>query len=65
MQLVTIDSREVAGRPGVVTANGEYAGKGPFWKSMLWFSRDEIRGRLQDDLQRLKVLVEKQAKENS
>jgi len=46
-----------------VTANSEYAGKGPFWKSVLWFSKEEMRTRQQDDLRRLKVMVEKHAME--
>lgn len=45
-----------------ITANQEFAGKGPFWKSMLWFSKKEMKARQHDDLQRLKVLVEKSAK---
>ena len=52
---------EPIGNATRITANAEYAGKGPFWKSVLWFSKQDIKSRQQDDLQRLKVLVEKQA----
>jgi len=54
---------EPSGDGSRITANSEYAGKGPFWKSMLWFSKDEIRARQDDDLRRLKVLVERLAAE--
>lgn len=56
---------EAIGDATRITANSEYAGKGPFWKSVLWFSKQEIQSRQQDDLERLKVLVEKHAVEDS
>jgi uncharacterized protein YndB with AHSA1/START domain len=42
-----------------VTSNSEFAGNGPFWRSVLWFSKADIKARQQADLDRFKVLVER------
>jgi len=42
-----------------LTANSEFAGNGPFWRSVLWFSKDDIKARQQADLGRFKTLAER------
>ena len=42
-----------------LTSNSEFAGNGPFWRSILWFSKADIKARQQVDLGRFKSLVER------